>query len=74
MLENISPNLMPKDGAWYYKKHSDHAAFNEVVAEARSARLAKEAADAKVVYDGKIAEAEVKEDEVNEALLQDDLD
>lgn len=71
MLDQISPELKLKDGSWYYKKHSEHAGFNEVVAKAREARLAKEADEAKVVDDGKIVEAEVKEDEGNKALLQD---
>lgn len=70
MHEKISPNLKLKDGSWYYKKHSEHAGFNEVVAKAREARLAKEADEAKGVDDGKIVEAEVKEDEGNKALLQ----
>ena len=70
MFDKISPSLTPKEGSWYYKKHSEHAGFNEVVARAREARLAKEAADAEVVDDGKIVEAEVKEDEGNQALLQ----
>lgn len=69
MLDKISPELKPKEGSWYYKKHSEHAAFNEVVAKAKSARLAKEAAESKT-QDGKIIEAEVKEDEGDKALLK----
>lgn len=71
MRDQISPKLKLKDGSWYYKKHSEHAGFNEVVAKAREARLAQEADVAKAVDDGKIVEAEVKEDEGNKALLQD---
>lgn len=70
MLDKISPNLKLKEGSWYYKKHSEHAGFNEVIGKAREARLAKEADKAKLVDDDKIVEAEVKEDEGNKALLQ----
>lgn len=70
VLDEISPELKPKEGSWYYKKHSEHAAFNEVVTKAKSARLAKEAAESKAKDDGKIIEAEVKEDEGDYALLK----
>lgn len=70
MLDKISPELKPKERSWYYKKHSEHAAFNEVVTKAKNARLTKEAAEFKAEDDGKIIEAEVKEDEGNKALLK----
>lgn len=70
VLDKISPELKPKEGSWYYKKHSEHAAFNEVVTKAKGARLAKEAAESKAKDDGKIIEAEVKEDEGDHALLK----
>lgn len=62
--------MKPKEGSWYYKKHSEHAAFNEVVTKAKSTRLAKEAAESKAKDGGKILEAEVKEDEGDYALLK----
>ena len=57
MLDKIDPNLKPKDRSWYYKKHSAHAGFNEVVTKTREARLTKEADEAKTVDNGKISEA-----------------
>lgn len=62
--------MKAKEGSFYYKKHSEHATFNEVVAKAKSARLAKEAAESKAEDDGKITEAEVKEGEGDYALLK----
>lgn len=66
MLKGLSPNLHPKDGSYYYKRHSEHAGFTEVVAKAKHARLAQEAKDDL----GKITEAEVKEEEGDQALLK----
>lgn len=62
--------MKPKEGSWFYKKHSEHAAFNEIVAKAKNAKLAKEAAKSKAEDDGKIIEAEVREDEGDFALLK----
>lgn len=62
--------MKPKEGSWFYKKHSEHAAFNEIVAKAKNAKLAKEAAESKAEDDGKIIEAEVGEDEGDFALLK----
>lgn len=61
MTEKLSSHLKPKD--FYYKKHSEHAAFTEVVARARTADVAKEDG-------GKIVEAEVKPEEGDKALLK----
>lgn len=66
MLDKISLDLKPRDGSWYYKKHSAHAGFNEVVTMARKAQIAQESDEAKAVDDG---ETEVKEDEGNKTLL-----
>lgn len=44
----------------YYKRHSEHAGFSEVVAKARDGKVA----------DGKIAEAVVKDEEGDKALLK----
>lgn len=70
MLDKISPNLKPRDGSWYYKKHSALAGFDEVIAKARKVGLAQESDEAKAVDGGKMVETEVKEDEGNKALLQ----
>lgn len=63
MLSKISPHLRPKEGSWYYRKHSEHAGFNDVVANAREKTISKE-------DKANIAEAEVREDEGNLALLK----
>ena len=66
MLDKISPDLKPKDGSWYYKKHSTQAGFDEVVAKAREARLAQESDEAKAVDGG---ENEIKENQRDKTLL-----
>lgn len=63
VLEKVSPDLKPQPRNYYYKRHSEHAGFSEVVA--RASEKSKEAEE------GKIAEAEVKGAEGDEALLQD---
>lgn len=70
MLDKISPNLKPRDGSWYYQKHSALAGFDEVIAKGRKVRRARESDEAKAVDGGKIVETEVKEIERNKALLQ----
>lgn len=66
MLDKISPNLKPRDGSWYYRKHCAHAGFNEAVDKAREAQLAQESDQAKAVDDG---ETEVKDGEGSKTLL-----
>lgn len=64
MLAKLSPELTPKDKSnYYYKKHSEHNGYDEVVAKARLAQASKE-------DEGKIPEAEVKQEESEEALLK----
>lgn len=64
MLAKLSPNLTPKEKSnYYYKKHSEHKGYDEVVAKARLAQASKE-------DEGKIPEAEVKEEESEKALLK----
>ena len=63
MLEKVSPELKPQPKNYYYKKHSEHAGFSEVVARASE--------KSKKAEEGKIAEAEVKGAEGDEALLKD---
>ena len=62
VLENISSELKPREGHFYYKRHSDHVGFSEVVAKANATK-----AD-----DGKITEAEVMSLEGDRALLRDE--
>lgn len=62
MMAKLSPDLTPKDMSnCYYKKHSEHKDYDKVVAKARLAQASKE-------DEGKIPEAEVKEEESEEAL------
>lgn len=64
MLAKLSPNLTPKEKSnYYYKKHSEHKGYDEVVAKAQSAQASKE-------DEGKIPEAEVKEEESEKALMK----
>lgn len=64
MLAKLSPNLAPNDKSnYYYKKHSEHKGYDEVVAKARLAQAPKE-------DEGKIPEAEVKQEESEKALLK----
>lgn len=63
VLEKVSPELRPQPRNYYYKKHSEHAGFSDVVA--RASEKSQKAAE------GKIAEAEVKSPEEDEALLKD---
>lgn len=60
VLDKISPDMNPPERNYYYKKHSEHAGFSEVVAKARELE-----AD-----EGKIPEAEVKSAEGDRALLE----
>ena len=60
VLEKITPVIKPKEGSYYYKKHSEHAGFNDVVSKA-----AEEA-----ITSGKIEEAKVKDEEAEMALIK----
>lgn len=60
VLAKLSPHLAPKDGTYYYKQHSAHTGFREVVAKAAE----------KAMISGKIEEAKVREGEVEEELLR----
>lgn len=63
VLEKVSPELKPQPRNYYYKQHSEHAGFSEVVAKASE--------KSKKAEEGKIAEAEVKGPEGDQALLKD---
>lgn len=69
VLDKLSPELKPKEGSYYYKKHSEHAGFSEVVAKAKEAEDAKKAKEMRI-DSGKIEEAEVKQDEADKALME----
>lgn len=68
VLEKISPEIKPKEGSYYYKKHSEHAGYDEVVAGAKEgARQKLEAHEAKKAAEKQ--EAMEKEDHVEDALV-----
>ena len=62
ILEQISTNMKPREGHYYYKRHSEHAGFSEVVAKANE----------KKASEGRIKEAEVMSPEGDRALLRDE--
>lgn len=62
VLDQISADLRPREGHYYYKRHSEHAGFSDVVAKANE----------KEVDEGKIREAEVMGSEGDRALLRDE--
>ena len=62
ILDNLPSDLEPREGHFYYKRHSEHAGFSEVVAKANE----------KKADEGKIQEAEVMSLEGDRALLKDD--
>ena len=69
VLDQLSPELKPKEGSYYYKKHSEHAGFNEVIAKAKTVEDEMKAKQAWNDF-GKIEEAKVKEDEADQALIE----
>ena len=75
VLEQISPELKPKDSAIFYKRHSEHAGFAEAVAKAKAledaTKLQAEKNSAKIVKAQVDSdEAQVNSDEGGEALLR----
>ncbi len=58
VLEKVSPELTPLSKNCYYKKHSEHSAFREVVAKTKEAEGVKS------------PDAEVKPEEGDNALLK----
>lgn len=74
VMDKLSPELKPKEGSYYYKKHSEHAGFAEAVSKAplkTPSRMQEYKPDAETVAAesaedeelGKIKEAEVQPDE-----------
>lgn len=64
VLDRISTELKPKDGSYYYKKHSEHQGFEEAIAKAR-AKQDLSPANAPLV-EPKVDPAEVRQDEVEQ--------
>jgi hypothetical protein len=60
VMEKISPELKPREGSFYYKKHSEHAGFTEAIANAA----------ASAPTPGKIEEAVVQEREADKQMLE----
>ncbi|KAG7004521.1 hypothetical protein G7Y79_00025g058070 [Physcia stellaris] len=74
VLANISAELRPKDGAYFYKKHSMHAGFEGAVAKARAdarAKIERSEAMRREEESGDEDEALVTVEEGNLALLRD---
>ena len=69
VMAKIAPELRPREGNYYYKRHSEHAGYAEALAKAKSEADAKAKADA----DKKAAQAEAgdvkDEDEIEEAKV-----
>jgi len=76
IMEKISPELKPKDGSYYYKKHNEHIGFEEVIAKAREKDgLLKEVSAGNLdIKSGSIEEAKVKEGEVERALAEEEAE
>lgn len=74
VLDKLSPELKPKEGSYYYKKHSEHAGYEESVAGAKEAAKKKledhEARKAAEVGEEEIQDAVVTVEEGNKALLK----
>ncbi|KAL8923885.1 MAG: hypothetical protein Q9208_004321 [Pyrenodesmia sp. 3 TL-2023] len=64
ILAQLSDNLKPKEGSFYYKKHSEHAGFEEIVAAAKKMRGEGDGkvgdGDAEVEELGKVEDAEAE--------------
>ena len=64
ILAKISPELKPKEGSYYYKKHSEHAGYNDVVSKAAETEA----------LSGKIEEAKVKDVEIERAIEEEEAE
>lgn len=82
VISEVSDEVRPKDGSYFYKKHSQHAGFDEAVAKAKAdaqAKIDKSEAKKKVEEEARKAEesgeseneALVTEEEGNKAMLKD---
>ncbi|KAL9033137.1 MAG: hypothetical protein Q9214_007652 [Letrouitia sp. 1 TL-2023] len=56
ILQKISPEVKPKHGSYYYKRHSEHNGFKEAIAAAKETKKSAE-------EDTKIVEAETEKGE-----------
>ncbi len=64
MLAQLSDDLKPKEGTYYYKAHSEHKGFDEAIA----ARKKEGEADADA--DVKMERAKVEEGEAERVMLK----
>ncbi|MCJ1309732.1 hypothetical protein MMC25_003393 [Agyrium rufum] len=64
VLDKLSPDLRPKEGSYYYKRHSDHAGFNEVVSRAVTEKE----------HGGKIEEAQVNDEDIEKTLKEEEAE
>ncbi|KAI4126850.1 MAG: hypothetical protein LQ338_003523 [Usnochroma carphineum] len=70
VLAQLSPNLKPKDASFYYKKHSEHQGFEEIVAAAKKrGEMEKETKEVAKVEDAE-AEKVMMEEEDGEAEVE----
>ena len=88
VLEKVSPELRPKEGSYYYKRHAEHQGFAEALARAqeREAAASKTASEEKERAEkekekggesdeeGKIMEAKVTEGEVEKAEAEEEAE
>ena len=68
--------MKPKEGSYYYKKHSEHNGFDEVITKAKEkdALLSEAVSATGGQNNGNIEEAKVKEGEREQALAAEDAD
>ncbi|KAL8707289.1 MAG: hypothetical protein Q9225_007784 [Loekoesia sp. 1 TL-2023] len=63
VLAQLSPNLKPKEGSYYYKRHSEHTGFSEIVAAAKKDKEEKPVEEVAKVEDAEAETAMAKEAE-----------
>ncbi|KAL9024646.1 MAG: hypothetical protein Q9196_006360 [Gyalolechia fulgens] len=63
VLAQLSPNLKPKEGSFYYKRHSEHEGFSEIVAAAKNGEEVKPVEEVAKVEDAEAEKVMVKEAE-----------
>ena len=72
VLDKVDPANRPKDGSYYYKRHSEHQGYAEALAKATEAQAQRAAAEVKRDEEGKIEEAKVTEGEVRRMDAEED--
>ena len=71
VLAKVDPANRPKEGSYYYKRHSEHQGYAEALAKAQEAQEKKAAAE-KRDEEGKIEEAKVTAGEVQRMDAEED--